>query len=157
MTRLRLIAWLAAVALAAVPTAAASEERPTLSELEREVVCPTCNTTLEMSRSPIADRMRGFIRRRIAAGDTETEIKEALVAEFGEEVLAAPPRRGFNLLAWLLPLGGGALAIVVLGLLARRWATARADGANGPALNGRSAIDPALERRLDEELARFEA
>ena len=157
MRWLRAVAAIATVAVAAVPSAAASEERPTLTELEREVVCPTCNTTLDMSRSPIADRMRGFIRQRIEAGDTKSEIKGALVAEFGEEVLAAPPRRGFNLLAWLLPLGGGALAIVVLGLLARRWAQARADAAAGPALNGRAPVDPALERRLDEELARYEA
>ena len=156
MRRLGLVAAAAAVALAAVPGAVASEERPTLSELEREVVCPTCNSTLEMSRSPIADRMRGFIRQRIAAGDTKSEIKDALVAEFGEEVLAAPPRRGFDLLAWLLPLGGSALAVLVLGLLARQWARARADAVDAPALNGRAPLDPALERRLDEELARFE-
>ena len=156
MRRLRLAAAFAAVALAAVPAAVASEERPTLSELEREVVCPTCNSTLEMSRSPIADRMRGFIRRRIAAGDTKSEIKDALVAEFGEEVLAAPPRRGFDLLAWLLPLGGSAIAFLVLGALARRWAHARTQAVDAPALNGRARVDPALERRLDEELARFE-
>ena len=156
MRRLRLAAVLAVFALAAVPAAVASEEHPTLSELEREVVCPTCNTTLEMSRSPVADRMRGFIRRRIDAGDTKSEIKDALVAEFGEEVLAAPPRRGFDLLAWLLPLGGSALAVLVLGLLARQWARARADAVDAPALNGRAPLDPALERRLDEELARFE-
>ena len=156
MRRLGLVTAAAAVALAAVPGAVASEERPTLSELEREVVCPTCNSTLEMSRSPIADRMRGFIRQRIAAGDTKSEIKDALVAEFGEEVLAAPPRRGFDLLAWLLPLGGSALAVLVLGLLARQWARARADAVDAPALNGRAPLDPALERRLDEELARFE-
>ena len=157
MRRLRLAAVLAVFALAAVPAAVASEEHPTLSELEREVVCPTCNTTLEMSRSPVADRMRGFIRRRIDAGDTKSEIKDALVAEFGEEVLAAPPPRGFNLLAWLLPLGGSVLALVAVAILARRWTHRRADTAGGPALNGRASIDPALERRLDEELARFEA
>ena len=153
----RLALALLAAALAVAPAAAASEERPTLSELEREVVCPTCNTTLDMSRSPIAERMRGFIRQRIAAGDTKSEIKDALVAEFGEEVLAAPPRRGFDLLAWLLPLGGGALAVVVVGVLARRWARARGDAVAGPASNGRAPVDPALERRLDEELARFES
>ncbi len=84
--------------------AAASEERPTLEELERELVCPTCNTTVAMSNAPIADRMRAFIRARIAAGDTKSEIKAELVDEFGEEVLAAPPARGFNVLAWALPL-----------------------------------------------------
>jgi cytochrome c-type biogenesis protein CcmH/NrfF len=145
-------------ALAAAGGAAGSEERPTLAELERETVCPTCNTTLEMSRSPIAERMRAFIRARIDAGDTKSEIKNALVAEFGEEVLAAPPKEGFNLLAWLVPLGGGALAAIVLAVLARRWVRGRArEEEGGPSANGRAQLDPALERRLDDELARFEA
>jgi cytochrome c-type biogenesis protein CcmH len=145
-----------AAALATLPApAATSEEKPTLAELEREIVCPTCNTTLEMSRSPIADRMRGFIRRRIAAGDTKSEIKDALVADFGDEVLAAPPARGFNLLAWLLPLGGCALAAAVLAEAARRWARRRPVEAAAHA-NGRGLVDPRLERRVDEELARFD-
>ena len=157
MIRLALVVAACAGVLATVASpAAASEEKPTLAELERETVCPTCNTTLEMSRSPIADRMRGFIRRRIAAGDTKSEIKDALVAEFGDEVLAAPPRRGFNLLAWLLPLGGCALAAVVLATAARRWARGRPGEAAAHAANGRGPADPRLERRVDEELARFD-
>ena len=104
MTRL-LLATLV-LALAAAAPAAASEQHPTLPELERELICPTCHETLAASTSPIADRMRSFIRQRIAAGDTESEIKSKLVAQFGESVLAAPPKSGFNLLAWLLPLVG---------------------------------------------------
>ena len=150
------LALVAGLALAA--SAPASEERPTLEELEREVICPTCNTTLSMSNSPIADRMRAFIRARIAAGDTKSEIKAKLVDQFGEGVLAAPPARGFNLLAWVLPIAGALAAIAVLAILARRWTRAPADAPLAdPARNGRAPVDPELERRLDEELARFEA
>jgi cytochrome c-type biogenesis protein CcmH/NrfF len=150
------LAALLALVLLAGP-AWASEERPTLEELERELICPTCETTLAVSSSPIADRMRVFIRQRIAAGDTKSEIKAALVAEFGEEVLAAPPKRGFNLLAWVLPLAGLALAALALGVLARRWLAPRADRPTPDgSTNGRAPLDPDLERRLDEELARFE-
>ena len=145
------------VALAAAGTAAASEEQPTLAELEQEVICPTCHTTLALSSSPIADRMRAFISGRIAAGDTKSEIKSKLVDQFGESVLAAPPKKGFNLLVWLLPLVAVAVAAVVIGLLARRWSRARAPAAADPSSNGRAALDPDLERRLDEELARFDA
>ena len=66
-------------------------------------MCPTCHTTLDQSSSAVADRMRTFIRARIAAGDTKSEIKSKLVDDFGEQVLASPPKRGFNLLAWVLP------------------------------------------------------
>jgi cytochrome c-type biogenesis protein CcmH len=146
------------VALAA--PAFASESNPTLAELEDEIICPTCHTTLALSSSPIAERMRAFISRRIAAGDTKSEIKDRLVAEFGEGVLAAPPARGFNILAWALPIAGGIAAIVVIGLLARRWATERpsppALSAESSSADGR-ALEPELERRLDEELAGFDA
>jgi cytochrome c-type biogenesis protein CcmH len=157
VTRAALLGLLCALALAA--PAIASEQHPTLAELEREVICPTCHTTLELSSAPIADRMRAFILRRIDAGDTKSEIKEKLVANFGEGVLAAPPKEGFNLLAWVLPLVGGAVALVVVALAARRWARSRPDSEPGradPAANGRPPIDPDLERRLDEELARFD-
>ena len=55
--------------------ALASERHPTLGELEGEVMCPTCKTTLDQSSAPIADRIRQFISARIAAGDTKSEIK----------------------------------------------------------------------------------
>jgi cytochrome c-type biogenesis protein CcmH len=142
--------------LAAAAPAAASEQHPTLAELERELVCPTCKTTLQMSNAPVAERMRAFIRQRIAAGDTKSEIKDKLVAQFGESVLAAPPARGFNLLAWLVPIAGGLIAVVVVAMLARRWSRGRAGAPAGPSADGRP-LDPGLERRVDEELARFEA
>lgn len=148
---------LALAALVGAGAAAASEQRPTLQEIEREVICPTCSTTLDLSNAPVAERMRAFIRARIAAGDTKSEIKDKLVAEFGEGVLASPPRSGFNLLAWALPLGGALAALVAVGVLALRWSRARAPGsAVDPSRNGRGPLDPELERRVDEELARFE-
>jgi cytochrome c-type biogenesis protein CcmH len=154
---IRRLALVVVLGFVAASPALASEEKPTLAELERELVCPTCETTLEMSNAPVAERMRAFIRARIAAGDTKSEIKEQLVAQFGEEVLAAPPARGFNLLAWLVPIGGALAAIVVVALLARRWSRTRAAPVRSSSADGRRPLDPEVERRLDDELARFEA
>src|SRR5712691_4036507 len=81
-------------ALLAAP-AAASERHPTLGELEGEVICPTCHTTLDQSDAPVARRIENYIRKRIAAGDTKSEIKAKLVAQFGPSILAAPPKHGF--------------------------------------------------------------
>ncbi|MGH3030362.1 MAG: cytochrome c-type biogenesis protein [Gaiellaceae bacterium] len=147
------------LALSAAGSALASEERPTLAELERELWCPTCNAPLALSDAPVADRIRAFVRERIDAGDTKSEIKAALVDSFGEDVLAAPPREGFNLLAWLLPLAGGLAAAIALGIAARRWSRGRPEGESSPdpSANGRGPLDPDLERRVDEELARFDA
>jgi cytochrome c-type biogenesis protein CcmH len=120
MRRLLLIVLLSLVA--AVP-AAASEQRPTLAELEAEVMCPTCKTLLEVSDAPVADRMRVFIRGRIAASDTKSEIKDKLVRQFGEAVLASPPKHGLNLMVWLAPMAalvGGCLLLAWLGQRASR-------------------------------------
>jgi cytochrome c-type biogenesis protein CcmH len=141
-----------------LPVAArASEQHPTQSELEGELMCPVCaGETLDQSQSAIAQRMKQFIAARIVAGDTKSEIKAKLVAQFGEQVLAAPPRKGFNLLAWLLPIVGIVAAAAVLGVLAWRWSRKRREPSGLPGGAG-ARLDPELERRLDEELARFDA
>lgn len=149
---MRLAAALLLALVLAAP-AAASERRPTLGELEGEVMCPTCKTTLDQSSAPIANRIRQFISARIAAGDTKSEIKQKLVAQFGPAILAEPSKHGFNLLAWVLPflaLGVGAAA---LGWLVWRWSRGRG---RSPAPADGPPIDPELERRLDDELARFD-
>jgi cytochrome c-type biogenesis protein CcmH len=138
------------LALAFAAPATASESQPTLAEVESEVYCPTCHTTLDQSSSPVANRMRSFIRARIAAGDTKSEIKRRLVADFGEQVLASPPKRGFNLLAWLIPPAAVLAGALVLGVLAVRWSRGRA-AAPTPV-----ATDPELDRRIDDELARLD-
>jgi cytochrome c-type biogenesis protein CcmH len=113
-------------------------------------VCPVCETTLDQSDAPVAQRMKTFIRERIAAGDTEREIKDALVAEFGPGVLATPPKSGFGLLAWLVPLGALVAGALTVGLLVYGWSRRR-----GPP-DPPASLDPDLERRVDEELARFD-
>ena len=145
-----LLVALAALLLAAAP-ALASERHPTQGELEGEVICPTCHTTLDQSSSPIALRMKAFIARRIAAGDTRSEIEDKLIATFGRSVVARPATHGFDLLAWLLPLAAVLGGAVVLGAAAWRWSRARAPSATADA-----PLDPDVERRIDEELARFE-
>lgn len=144
------LAALALLALALAAPAAASEERPTPAELESELVCPVCEATLDTSNAPVALRMKAFIRERIAAGDTKSEIKAQLVDQFGPAVLAVPPRKGFDWLAWLLPLAGLAVAAVVVGALAWRWSHLRAAAA--PA----EPLDPELDARVDAALDRYE-
>ena len=150
---MKLLAALA-VLLVLAPAAAASERHPTLGELEGEVVCPTCHTTIDQSSSPIANRMKLFITARIRAGDTKSEIERKLVALFGPQVLAEPSKHGFDLLAWLLPISGLLAGAAILGAATWRW-TRPSDKVllgSGPA----PALDAELERRVDEELARFD-
>jgi cytochrome c-type biogenesis protein CcmH len=154
----RLVLLLAAALLVTPPASSASERHPTLNELENEVMCPVCTVPLAESDSAAAKQIEREIRADIAAGWTKSQIKDSLVKQYGESILASPPKHGFNLLAWLLPLGGIVAAGAALGIAAWRWSRQR--GEPEPPLlqsqNGHGAIDAELDRRLDEELARFD-
>ena len=149
MTRLLVVA--ACLAVLAGSTVATAAERPSQSDLEAELVCPICETTLDQSDAPVARRMKAYIRAQIAAGWTAEQIKDALVAEFGEGVLAEPPKRGFDLLAWALPLAGLAIGVVLVGGLAYAWSKRPRDD-----VPDATPLDPELDRRIDDELARFD-
>ncbi len=149
--RLVMLAFATGLAVVAFAGPASPASPPRAADLESQLVCPVCKTTLDQSDAPVANRMKAYIRARIAAGDSEQQIKAALVAQFGPGVLAKPPSGGFGLLAWVLPLvllGAGA---VVVAALVRTWSRRR------PAQAPAEPLDPALERRVDEELARFES
>jgi cytochrome c-type biogenesis protein CcmH len=147
---IRVIAVVVA-ALALVPAAAACDAHPSQAKLEGEIMCPVCGTTLDQSESPAAQQIKRVIARDIGVGKSDCRIKDELVANYGDSILAAPRSSGFGLLAWWVPLGGILLAAAAVGAAAWRWSRSRADDALPAA-----AVDPALERRLDDELRRYD-
>jgi len=147
----RLLVLVCAAALLVAPAASASERHPSQAELEGEVMCPVCGTTLDQSDSPAALQIKRVIARRIAAGDTKSEIEDRLVANYGDAILAAPPHRGLGLVAWWLPIVGILTAAALVGAGAWRWSRVREPPAAA------APLDPALERRVDDELRRYEA
>ena len=118
--------------LLALPASAwaATCPRTSVAELENEVMCPVCKTTLALAQeAPQADRERAFILKRVERCESKETIKAALADEFGDEVLAAPASEGFDLAAYLVPglaltLGLGACVYAV-----NRWVRARPSGA----------------------------
>lgn len=152
-----ILAAAALAALALTAPAAPAQESPTLSEIEREVMCPVCGVPLELAReAPQAQQERRMIQELIDEGRTKDEIKDALVAEYGSEVLAVPDTSGFELTAWVVPgaaiiLAGGA---IVVGL--RRWRRATAAAGDGSAEPSEEAIDPDDARRLEDDIGRYE-
>ena len=149
----RLLA-VAAVALAFAGPAAAACAHPktSLTYLEGQVMCPTCHTTLDQSDAPAALRIERFIQQRIDQCATADEIRSELVANFGAGILAAPPRKGFDLLAWWLPIAGVLGGAALLGVGVWRWSRTREGDATPP----EPGLDPDEERRLDELLARLD-
>ena len=157
---LRIAAVAAVLLLALAAPALASEQHPTQGELEAELVCPTCHTTLDESDSPVAQQMKAYIRTRIAAGDTKSQIIDKLVGppnNMGKAVLGVPSKHGFDLLAWLLPFVGIALGAVALAAAAWYWSRNRTPDGGAAVATTSPPLAPELERRVDEELARFDA
>jgi cytochrome c-type biogenesis protein CcmH/NrfF len=151
----RALAAALVAALTLVAPALASEQHPTQGEMEADLVCPECHTPLDESDSPIARQMKAQIRTWIAAGWTKSRIEDEFVAQLGPGVLGVPRTHGFDLLAWVLPLGGIALGAVALGVGAWVWSRNRPGDKSSPGPDG-PPLDPELERRVDEELARFD-
>ncbi len=146
----RLVA-LAVSLLLCAPVAVASASPPNFPDVEAQYMCVTCNIPLPEAESDQANSERAFIRDLIAQGRNEAQIKRAMVANYGERVLQLPPRSGFNLVAYLVPV------LLVLALVAgllfvlprwRRRSVETPEG--GPDLGD---ADRAL---LDADLARFD-
>ncbi len=137
------------------PLAAGAAPQTSLSEISSEVMCPVCGTLLELAESPQAQREKAFISRLVAEGRSKGEIKDALVAEYGTEVLALPQGSGFELSAYLVPVVAFLAAVLALGLGVRRWRRAgRRSGPGGPP----GAAGPSAEdsQRLEADLARYD-
>jgi cytochrome c-type biogenesis protein CcmH/NrfF len=149
--RARLLLTLLAAALAVAAPAVAAEPRTSLPDVEDEVMCPSCNTALNVAESPQAYRQREFIRRLVAQGLTKEQVKQRLVDEYGQEVLALPENDGIGLAAYLVPIVVVLALATVLALLLPRWrrrARQPVVAAAGPAVS-----DAELDR-LDEDLRR---
>jgi len=150
----RFLAVVAAALVLAAPAAACAHPRTSLSYLQGQVMCPTCHTTLDMSDSQAAQQIKGFIAQKVAACWTAEQIESALVANYGQQILAAPSHKGFDLLAWWLPIVGVLAGAVVLALGVWRWSRRKEpEEPDGPAGSG---LDEEEERRLDDLLARFD-
>ena len=157
--RRALVPLLLAAALLVPAHALAAAPRADLVDIEDEVMCVTCNVPLNIAEGAQPDSQRALIRDLIAQGRTKAQIKQALVAEYGPEVLALPDDDGFGVTAYAIPLLLGAIALAGLALLVPRWRRRPAAGmtsAGGGSARDGDQLSAADARRLDEDLARYE-
>lgn len=142
---------LAFLALAALAPATPAAEQVTLAEIEEEVMCPVCGTLLQLAEAPQAQRQKAFVARMIDEGKSEKEIKDALVAEYGDEVLATPKGSGFSLSAYVVPIVAFLIAAIALAIGVTRWRRAGGGPDDRPGGPKGEASD-----RLDADLARYD-
>lgn len=149
----RVIAAVGLTLLLAAPAAAATPQT-SLSELSGEVMCPVCGTLLELAESPQAQREKVFIERLVDEGKSKQEIKDALVAEYGDEVLALPQDSGFSLSAYVVPIVAFVIAAVALAFGVAKWR--RASGPRGDDAPAAKGLSPEDRARLDADLGRYD-
>ena len=145
------LAAIAAVLLLAIPgTALAQCPKTTLGDVEDEVMCPVCGTPLGLAtEAPQAIRERAFIQRLAEDCKSKEEIKTALAAEFGDDVLALPSDDGFNAAAYVVPVLAVLGGLAAVGLSVARWRRRpEPEPAAAPSAGG--------DERLEEDLRRYE-
>jgi cytochrome c-type biogenesis protein CcmH len=127
--------------------------------VEENLLCYSCQgEPLIICQSSCGDQMRTAIRRMIKEGKTKQEILDVFVAQFGEAILTVPPKRGFNLVAYILPFVGlivGGVVVVVFLRRSRSGPRAKGDTEGGeepPDLE----VDEKLKKKIDEELDKLE-
>jgi len=120
--RLRRILQLLTVTLllsAIIPGyAMAQGSEPTDDEVNaiaKQLYCPVCeNISLEACGTAACEQWRNIIREKLKEGWTEDEIKTYFVDQYGDRVMAEPPRRGFNWLVYIVPLLVFIIGIILL-------------------------------------------
>ena len=119
-----------------------------------QFMCTSCHEPLNQVNSPQAISEKQTLQGLVNKGLTLGQIKSAMVAQYGPQVLAQPPASGFNLTVYVLPpavfLGGLALLAYTLPKWRERSRRAAADK-----LPGAGPLDSGDAKRLDDELTNF--
>lgn len=135
-------------------------------EITRTLKCPVCQSqSVADSPSQLAQEMRTYVERRLEAGESRDAIVQDLVDRYGEGILLEPPRRGFTLIVWWLPILSLALGGVIVALTLRRATRpAASPGGGAPAemlLGGSNGLPSAgreaLPELAPEEVAHYRA
>lgn len=88
--------------------------------IDRMIMCPVCPAeTIDQAQVEISKQMRAIVREMLAEGKDRDDIFDFFVERYGKDILAAPPKSGANLVAWLMPVGGVGAALIAVFFIIR--------------------------------------
>jgi cytochrome c-type biogenesis protein CcmH len=125
----RALSWIALAAVVVVtlaivawPRGGKESDASRVRNLSSELRCPDCEgQSIEQSSTETARAARADIRRRVAAGESDGDIRQAYIDKFGDSILLKPEGGGLGVLVWGLPAAAVVLAGGGLVLALRRW------------------------------------
>ena len=148
----KLTAWTAILYLFFVSTAYAGAM---LKDLENALMCKCddkCGKVLINCTCSTADKTRKSIQKQLDSGLTVQQIVKSYVDKYGETVLSAPTKTGFNLTAWITPfaalVGGG----IGIRQIIRTWVRRKNDDNKTEQAAGPSEPEIKLSQQLQKEL-----
>jgi|HubBroStandDraft_1064217.scaffolds.fasta_scaffold141085_2 cytochrome c-type biogenesis protein CcmH/NrfF len=153
---LTLLALTALALLTAVAPVAAASPRVSLNGILPDFMCVVCHEPLNVAQSPEADQERSLLVSLIAKGETKAQIESTMVAQYTPAVLGVPKAKGFNAVLYILPPVVLLAGLASLAVLIPRWRR-RGVAAAAVAAATEPPLDEADAKRLDEELARYDA
>lgn len=123
-------------------------------DVASQLKCPVCQgESVADSPSTISQQMRGVIRQQLQQGQSEQQIIQYFVSRYGNTILWSPPKQGFTILAWIIPIAILLSGALLLMLVVRGWLNVgrapRRSEAN---------VDTIVDAPLDsDELQQFQA
>ena len=101
--------------------------------INRSLMCPVCpSETIDQSRVELAQQMRDLVVVMLEDGMSKEEILDFFVSRYGEDVLAAPPKSGFNILVWVVPVLALPVVVTILVMVLRNMRRRQGVLADGP-------------------------
>lgn len=144
--------WLVIGALVVVSLVRAglSEGDPRTTEeqvrsISSTIKCPTCRSqSVAESDSAAARAIRGEVARRVDDGESADEIRAAIAATYGDEVILTPARSGIEGLVWILPVAALVLGLAGVSAALARW---RRQPRTAATADDRAVVEQALHDR----------
>ncbi len=124
-----------------------------VNRIAKTLYCPVCpNTPLDVCGTQACIQWRALIKEKLLKGESEQQIRDYFVAQYGDVVLGAPPAQGFNWIAYILPAAGILLGAVIAWVTVRQWLVRRTELTSAPEV---PAISKEYADRIEKDLKEY--